>query len=59
MAATVTRLALALAASILAASLAAEAQLAAYMPRIGYLQGSVAANPQLREGFLQGLRDLG
>ncbi|TAL44364.1 MAG: ABC transporter substrate-binding protein, partial [Salinibacterium sp.] len=39
--------------------LAAEAQQAAKIPRIGYLTGSLAANPHLPEAFRQGLRDLG
>jgi putative ABC transport system substrate-binding protein len=39
---------------------AAEAQQAAKAARIGYLvPNPAAANPQLREAFLQGLRDLG
>ena len=43
----------------LAAPLAAEAQPAAKVPRIGYLAGSLATSPHLREAFRQGLRDLG
>ena len=43
----------------LAAQLAAEAQQAAKVPRIGYLTGSLASSPHLREAFRQGLRDLG
>ena len=43
----------------LAAPLAAEAQQAAKVPRIGFLTGNLAASPQAREAFLQGLRDLG
>jgi putative tryptophan/tyrosine transport system substrate-binding protein len=43
----------------LAAPVAVEAQQAAKIARIGWLSGSVAANPHLREAFLQGLRDLG
>src|SRR5262245_37375211 len=39
--------------------LGATAQQAARVPRIGYLAGNLAANPHLREAFLQGLRDLG
>jgi putative ABC transport system substrate-binding protein len=39
--------------------LGASAQQAAKVPRIGYLAGNLAANPHLREAFLQGLRDLG
>jgi hypothetical protein len=44
---------------LLAAPLAAEAQPAAKVPRIGYLVINLAARPHLREAFLQGLRDLG
>jgi len=39
--------------------LAAEAQQAAKVPRIGYLAPNLAANPHRLEAFLQGLRDLG
>ena len=39
--------------------IAAEAQQAAKVARIGYLEGNLAANPHLREAFRQGLRDLG
>ena len=39
--------------------LAAEAQQAAKVARIGYLGLNLAAAPHLREAFLQGLRDLG
>ena len=43
-----------------AAPLAAEAQQAAKIARIGYLATNPAASPHLREAFLlQGLRDLG
>ncbi len=42
-----------------AAPLAAEAQQAARVARIGYLSPNVAASPHLRDAFLQGLRDLG
>src|SRR5262249_45517123 len=42
-----------------ACPLGASAEQAAKVPRIGYLGGNVAANPHLREAFLQGLRDLG
>ena len=42
-----------------AAPLAAEAQQAAKVARIGYLSPNLAANPHLREAFRQGLRDLG
>jgi putative ABC transport system substrate-binding protein len=38
---------------------AAEAQQAAKVARIGVLANNPAANPHLREAFLQGLRDLG
>ena len=44
---------------LLAAPLAAEAQQAAKVPRIGYLTGNRATVPLLREAFRQGLRDLG
>ena len=45
---------------LLAAPLAAEAQQAAKVPRIGYLSAAtLAANPRLPEAFRQGLRDLG
>jgi putative ABC transport system substrate-binding protein len=43
---------------ILAAPLAAEAQQAAKVARIGYLSLNLAGNPHTREAFLQGLRDL-
>ena len=42
-----------------AAPLAAEAQQAAKVARIGYLSPSLASSPHLRDAFLQGLRDLG
>jgi ABC-type uncharacterized transport system substrate-binding protein len=42
-----------------AAPLAAEAQQAAKVARIGYLSPSLASSPNLRDAFLQGLRDLG
>ena len=45
--------------SLLAVPLAAEAQQAAKLPRIGYLALNPAANPHLHEAFRQGLRDLG
>jgi len=48
-----------LALGTLSAPLAAEAQEAAKIARIGYLAGNLAGNPHLREAFLQGLRDLG
>jgi putative ABC transport system substrate-binding protein len=48
-----------LAGGLLAAPLAAEAQSAAKVPRIGYLAPNLAASPHLREAFRQGLRDLG
>jgi putative ABC transport system substrate-binding protein len=44
---------------LLAVPLAAEAQQAAKVARIGYLATNLAANPRMREAFLQGLRDLG
>ena len=47
------------ASGILATPLAAEAQQAAKVPRIGYLAANLAASPHLTEAFLQGLRDLG
>src|SRR5438445_6181555 len=43
----------------LAAPLAAEAQQAAQIARIGYLTSSPAGNLHAPEAFLQGLRDLG
>ncbi len=45
--------------ALLAAPLAAEAQPAARIARIGYLAPDLAANPHNREAFRQGLRDLG
>jgi putative ABC transport system substrate-binding protein len=42
-----------------AAPLAAEAQQAAKVTRIGYLSANLAASPHLPEAFHQGLRDLG
>ena len=42
-----------------AAPLAAEAQQAAKIARIGYLVANPATNPHLHEAFRQGLRDLG
>src|SRR5213593_2748420 len=44
---------------LLAAPLAAEAQQAAKVARIGYLSLNRAASPHLTETFLHGLRDLG
>src|ERR1700693_2052400 len=41
-----------------AAPLAAEAQQAAKVARIGYLSPNLASSPHLRDAFLQGLRDL-
>jgi putative ABC transport system substrate-binding protein len=38
---------------------AAEAQQAPNVARIGYLAGTLATSPHLQEAFLQGLRDLG
>jgi hypothetical protein len=43
----------------LAVPLAAEAQQAAKIARIGYLLSNPAVNPHLHEAFRQGLRDLG
>jgi putative tryptophan/tyrosine transport system substrate-binding protein len=48
-----------LAGGLLAAPLAAEAQQAAKIARIGYLAGNLAAAPRLEEALRQGLRDLG
>jgi putative ABC transport system substrate-binding protein len=48
-----------LAGGLLAAPLAAEAQQAAKIARIGYLGTNPAAIPHLQEAFRQGLRDLG
>jgi len=48
-----------LAGGLLAAPLAAEAQQAAKVTRIGYLSPNLAASPHLPEAFRQGLRDLG
>ena len=42
-----------------AAPLAAEAQQATKVARIGYLSPSLASSPHLRDAFVQGLRDLG
>ena len=47
------------AAGLLAAPLAAEAQQAAKVARIGWLAARPGRSPHLREAFLQGLRDLG
>src|SRR5712691_1926057 len=44
---------------LLAAPLAAEAQPAAKIARIGWLGSNLAASPHTREAFLHGLRDLG
>jgi putative tryptophan/tyrosine transport system substrate-binding protein len=44
---------------VLGAPLAAEAQEAKKVPRIGYLAPNLAGNPGLHEAFRQGLRDLG
>ncbi len=44
---------------IVVAPFAAEAEQAAKVARIGYLTGSLAANPHVPEAFRQGLRDLG
>jgi putative tryptophan/tyrosine transport system substrate-binding protein len=48
-----------MAVTALVAPLAAEAQQAATVARIGYLSSNLAANSHLREAFLGGLRDLG
>jgi ABC-type uncharacterized transport system substrate-binding protein len=48
-----------LAVSLLASPVAAEAQQAAKVARIGLLSNNLAATPHLREAFRQGLRDLG
>jgi ABC-type uncharacterized transport system substrate-binding protein len=45
--------------ALLVAPLAAEAQQAAKIARIGYLSANLAGFPHLTEAFLQGLRDLG
>ena len=45
--------------SLLAAPLAAEAQQAGKIARIGYLGTNLAVSPHLPEAFRQGLRDLG
>src|SRR6266498_539150 len=42
-----------------AVPLAAEAQQATKVPRIGYLWGNLTGSPHMTEGFRQGLRDLG
>jgi putative ABC transport system substrate-binding protein len=47
------------ASSLLAAPLAAEAQQAARIPRIGVLAGNLADTPHLVAAFRQGLLDLG
>jgi putative tryptophan/tyrosine transport system substrate-binding protein len=48
-----------LAGGLVAAPLAAEAQQAAKIARIGYLGFNLTASPHLPEAFLQGLHDLG
>ena len=45
--------------ALAAAPLAAEAQQATKVARIGYLSSSLASRPHLRDAFLQGMRDLG
>src|SRR5260370_21883859 len=45
--------------SVLAAPLAAEAEQAVTIPRIGFLAVNLAASPHLPEAFRQGMRDLG
>ena len=52
-------LAVVLAVGLALAPLAAEAQQAAKVPRIGYLVLNLAAASHMTEAFLQGLRDLG
>jgi putative ABC transport system substrate-binding protein len=59
MARIAVRLALAAALAVLLAPLAASAQQAAKVPRIGYLATNLAAGPHQAEAFRQGLRDLG
>jgi ABC-type uncharacterized transport system substrate-binding protein len=54
-----TGLAVVLGVSLTLAPLAADAQQAAKVPRIGYLVPNLAANPHWLEAFRQGLRDLG
>ena len=49
----------AVALGLVAVPLAAEAQQAAKVPRIGYLAGDLATNLHLHEAFRQGLRHLG
>src|SRR5512132_3314741 len=44
---------------LVAVPLAAEAQPAGKVPRIGYLAFNLATSPHLHEAFRQGLRDLG
>jgi putative ABC transport system substrate-binding protein len=46
-------------AGLIAAPLAAEAQQAAKVARIGYLASNLAASPHLHEAFRQGLHDVG
>jgi len=46
-------------AALLATPLAAEAQQAAKVPRIGWLSANLGASPHLKEAFRQGLRDVG
>ena len=48
-----------LALSLFAAPVAAEAQPAPKVPRIGYLVVNLAVSPHQDEAFRQGLRDLG
>jgi putative ABC transport system substrate-binding protein len=48
-----------LAGGLVAAPLAAEAQQAARVPRVGYLGTNLSVSPHLPEAFRQGLRDLG
>jgi putative ABC transport system substrate-binding protein len=48
-----------IASGLLAAPLAAEAQQAARIARIGFLAGNLASGPHMTDGFRQGMRDLG
>jgi putative ABC transport system substrate-binding protein len=48
-----------IAGGLLVAPLAAEAQQAASVPRIGYLSINLAGGPHMTQGFRQGLHDLG
>jgi len=48
-----------IASGLLGAPLAAEAQQAARIARIGFLAGNLASGPHMTDGFRQGMRDLG